>query len=391
MSHKEYFFLSKVVSIIMAFVIGILISLNLIMGSVDEAEKFNIRANSYYSVDYDFKLNSPSYNEIKEIKKLDSVDKVFYYYELNAYLKSNDNDIYVNADFSTSVDFYASDFNDKRVIEMSKIKYNNYIYIENTVKDKLGINLNDELNLTFNGKDFFTFIVQGIYLDSNNMINPKVYFHYSNDVKDFVKSTITTSLVYKEALIKAEYQQYTKCLNDLTHFGPEGLMKNKSDFNSEDEYNNYVQEFRENDYSNSIVKISDFLNSSNIEYARYNNVLLRTFIFLAIIIIVFFLILYVNVIIEKKFNDKKVNYNGLPPISLTTTLENFSTLGVLSFISLLIGVYVAFFCITNTRLLLFDYRSKVVIFVFIISLFSLLLYLVFLKKIVSIISKINKK
>lgn len=382
MNKNKFITIIGIINIIFGLFIGIICANCFLADGVEDSVEYNKHANSYYSIDYDYAVPYPIYSQIAEMRKLDSVDKVYYYYEQNISFSTETNETMGVALFSPNTDIYLSGFNDRRVIKALEIDPVNYIYIDERTSEVLDVDLSDTINISFNDVDFINLTVSRIYYDDLNYTVPEAYISYRDDVKTFINETKISQLIYKEALVKASSNMLDECFTDLSTYGPMAKMKTIADFTTEDEYNEYVSEFNSTDYSSTIVKSSDKLTLVNETYGSFYTNSKRSYVISMILIAITFPLSLIEFYFIKKYNNNRIYKHGLPGFTEKELFGKLSLIAVFSLVIEAIAIYAPFYVMSNSKQVLYGYIGNTYVYIALGLVVGILTYMVSLTLII---------
>jgi hypothetical protein len=225
---------------------------------------------TYLYSDYNLSLNDPGLEQIDFIQDLPGVESVFSLYRYASRVTNLSNQTQhqtygvFSEDFST---MSISQFNDRRLLEKLNVDPVYYAYIDRTIAESLSLELGDSIQInltTFNV--LIPLTVSRIYeTDSMYMTNERsglVFFPYVANIKSTIESVIDHKLRLKTLLIKTT--QLESNVNFLkANYIPEGRLKDREDFDSQREYDEYFEAFMASSYPDDVSSKISALNTRN--------------------------------------------------------------------------------------------------------------------------------
>lgn len=234
--------------LLIAAVLSLLFSFAFVYPSNNNCLNIQNENSIYLNSDIDFQIPNPSVGQLSEIKAKSFVEDTFGYYLTKTTVKGT---------YSSKVNFLMSDtmgslsmtmFNDKTSIS-SITKTSNYAYVDLIAAKALGLKCGEELSVTIVGTTL-KYTVCGIY-ESNSLFNEgTVLVDFSGDIKT-IYETNASSNGYAGAFINASNE--SECESFLRNYIPEGRLKERSEFDSDEAYNTYNDAIKSGNYANEIT------------------------------------------------------------------------------------------------------------------------------------------
>ena len=248
----------------------------------------------------DFKIPSPSSSQILNFEKNELVEKVFPYYDLITNIKVNNSEI-SNQNVMIIPLKYINSFpflNNNLIIKENLKNSSECLFIDYAFSKKNKINISNPIEISFGTKKL-PVNVSGII---NNF--EKLAYKYEPN-RGRILLAIDTENLHAIAGKKIAYSgAFIRCKNSdafkesLSTYKPYGRLKNRNQFKSQKEYNEYLTFFNNGDYRREIEYLND-----TCETASSKANLLKAAIFggldFIIVLIMFFLLL----------TDKNINNN----------------------------------------------------------------------------------
>jgi hypothetical protein len=255
-----------VVDLLIAAVLSLLFSFAFVYPSNNNCLNVQNENSIYLNSDIDFQIPNPSVSQLSEIKAKTFIQDTFGYYLTKTTVKGNK---------SSKVNFLMSDtmgslsmtmFNDKTSIS-SISKTSNYAYVDLIAADSLGINCGDELSVTIAGSTL-KYIVCGIYEDNSLFSEGTVLVDFSGDIKTVYEANASSN-GYAGAFINASNE--SECESFLRSYIPEGRLKDRSAFESDEAYNTYNEAIKSGNYANEITNFGSIRIQAKTELASAEN------------------------------------------------------------------------------------------------------------------------
>lgn len=267
----------------------------------------NQRELNISKVEYDFLITIPSEEQVNEIESLSSTNKIvpYYYFE-------------IGDDYFNTLNFYIIDslneasttmFANSLLIEKNNEQYNNSIFIDEKAAKSYKLSLNDKITFTI-GQTQIEYIVSAIYKSDGRGMNGNVIAGNEGTTKKFIDSRYNGIKKYKGAFIDSNNHQATK--EYLLSYCGYGNLKDKSEFETEEEYLAYFNENKPTYASPDTIDIKQLIEQKNIlfkDQIKTNKLLCLMCTLGSAIILIIFLIFKQNRYISKNFAiDFNANY-----------------------------------------------------------------------------------
>lgn len=253
MKEKKY-----IISLISSVIHSILLLLVLfVLGNkvVQDNSLIEDKSSFYNSVNSNFIVYGLNSSQQEEFRNMDNVDYVYsyYLYETNATISVNgfktNIAIYCDSDLSNTP------FSNDRLIESQDAT--NPIYIDYKFSKTYNLKLNDSINIKL-GTSIIEAKVSGIY-KTNYLNDAQVMIKYS-DYKSSIDSmfdSFETNYSYIHTNDAESFDAYLK-----TNYVPKAFMQTREDFNSDIDYEIYLNSYLNKNYYNSAnvnkIVVDDF-------------------------------------------------------------------------------------------------------------------------------------
>lgn len=327
-------FLDVVFSAILSLVLGFAF-INL---SIQKTTNAYNAYSLYETSEIDFDISSPSKTQLTEISKYDYVDKVFgYFYSKTNVTYSTNKQRQTNvlfADDMSQLDITM--YNKQRLLKESNNKNANQIYVD--------YNFIKETDLDLGGKVIIPTSQGNVEFEITRVYESNIYYVGGAvlvDATNLSLSFITQSKSYSGAFIKVN--NYTTAKGYfLNTYKPLGKLKDRSEFNTQEEYDIHYNAFMNASYGN---EQTDFVAKASAEKLEYDarissaNIIKYSGVALTLVLVIAFNIALFYRDTEKKYftqlNKKEsiINYYRMSYIT-----EVFSTLILTSIITLILIV-----------------------------------------------------
>ena len=266
----------------------------------------------YIKSKIDYQIPNPSSKQLEKIKNKDFVDNVFGYYLTKINVSSNK---------SVKVDLLLSDtmenlsftmYNDSNLINTVEHNLNeNYAYLDYKAAKLLNVNCGDEISFAISNETF-KYKVCSIYQTNTLFKNGTVLVDFSDSLKNAYEVN-ASSKNYSGAFIDAK--DTGQCETYLKDYIPEGRLKDRSEFDTEEEYLAYNNAIKSGDYSNEISNFSYSREQAINEFNEANkNLLIMSYvgsIIVGVIYIFASLVLRRRKTEEKYFSKVLINKNKI--------------------------------------------------------------------------------
>ena len=226
--------------------------------------KFNIEQTKV-----DFIIEAPSSDQITEINSRSDVDKVVPYIYRSADIKGNkktvNSSLYI---IESANDLGYTVFSDSLKLKETTSTVNNPLYMSSDLAKGTGLSLNDTVNITLSGTSI-EFTISGIYKSDYRNVGGTAIAIMQNGVK---------SLCGEEYKYNGAYV----CSNDVNStqsyiekYVGAGDIRSADEFDSEDAYQQYLENRKNKNSTESTIYVSSFIKELE---RRYNSKLNRDFI-----------------------------------------------------------------------------------------------------------------
>ena len=199
----------------------------------------------------DFQIPNPSVDQLNEIKNESFIKNVFGYYYTSTSFTGKKNSK-VNLLMSDQIENLSFTTFNKNMVVKSADKTQKFAYLDERAASDLGVGLGDQISFNI-GSANLGFTVCSIYKNTSLFDGGTVVVEFSGDVKTAYESK-TSSKSYSAAFL--ECSDVTQCSNYLNSYIPLGRLRERSEFDTDEEYNAYNNAVMSGSYSNEITNYS---------------------------------------------------------------------------------------------------------------------------------------
>jgi hypothetical protein len=332
--------LITIVSIIVGFGLNFITSSNIENTVEDELEYYNLV--SYFEMsDSDFIIPSPSNQQIEELKLDDNVNGLFPFYSYELEIIHNDMTIdsqIINYEAEYSYDF--TPFGENRIIEKKDEASYPSAIVDYEYSSVHNVNLGDLLTFSLNGDStIYTYEINMIIESSPLYSDGFVMLPFEGQLADSIESILSSAnmFYYSDCYVDVENTALFES-SFLNGYQGLGQLRDRADFESQAEYENYLSLYESVDFDAQVYRFSEQYDDT---ITRANSFLdsIRDNKQLVFILDVIIIILFNIFLVWFTFSDfKYMSKNGrLRPIKMTLYVAVFNTLlvGVLYFFRLI--------------------------------------------------------
>ena len=206
----------------------------------------------YLNTQIDYQLPSPSKTQLGEIQNLQFVDSTFGYY----LTKTN-----VEGSKTSKVNLMMSDCMDKIEFTLFNPKTEiehiaesaNYAYIDEVASKALNAKVGDTISATIAGSKI-SYTVCGLYKDTKLFKEGAVMVDFFGQTKVAYESAVSAK-GYSAAFLKVN--NLSACADYLRNYKPEGRLKDRDEFESDEAYETYNNSILSGNYSNEITNFAE--------------------------------------------------------------------------------------------------------------------------------------
>lgn len=258
MKNTKFNIVCSIIGLTLALLSSVTMSFGFVKSGFESSASYNEKVSAYEKTEYDYIVYSPIESQIAELKNEQSIKEVFEYYLYDSTVTFGDKDFTTKSMFSANTDsLHISSFNDSRILKGSYSLLEKNVYLDEVVAKELNANVGDVINVALGKGVVLNLTVSAIFETNTLFENGSIFFSYSGDNKSNIDSKRTVSL--SGALIQANALQ--ECFEYLKSYKPYGEMLSRDYFESDLEYEQYVDDFEKADYSSRIFKKQAYLES----------------------------------------------------------------------------------------------------------------------------------
>ena len=310
---------NHIIIIFSEFILLLLASLFLLRPAISNIREKYSHNNLVSISNLDFKIPSPSLEQIKSIENMNAVDNVFPFFDTFTSIcvgKNELKDSYVMIIPLQYKNVYPF-VNDRLFIKGEKENDDNVLFVDYSFSKRNGVNIGSPIALLIGNKEK-EYKVSGIvnnfsdFLSSSeNQRDVVLLFIDIEELYSYIEKEISYSSAYIRCNDADAFKQY------LTTYKPYGRMRSKDSFDSEQEYNEYVDYFEKGQYEAEILSL-EFRNELNNSNTGLKFVLIFTCVSFIIILISIILVATDKTLV---YNSKSLIQNGYNYVSLASKIK----------------------------------------------------------------------
>lgn len=238
-------------SLIMTAVVAVLTGLLFAFPFVEQnATSYNAQS-IYKNSDIDFIAPEPSFEQVAELPGTEGIDRVFPFYltktSVNVNGTSRTTTVLLSDQFD-NVDMTM--YNDSRLIKKADSAVDNPIFIDWQFSHDTSADIGDTVSFSLGGNSI-EFTVAAIYETNSAYDGGAVLAEISSEQKDTIAAN-SNSNGYSAIYISAS--DYNACRTYLTtDYRPLGRLRDRSQFESDDQYNIHYDAIMSSGYANEIT------------------------------------------------------------------------------------------------------------------------------------------
>lgn len=199
----------------------------------------------YEKSEMDCDIPAPTKEQLETISKLDFVNSVFGYYYTETDVKAGEKTVRTKILLCDNMDnIEITMYNSKRLIHSGDSTFSNPIYVDFDFSKKTGVSVGDEIEI-----NSVKYLVAGLY--ETNTYNKAIMVPLTEDQKSIVEANMSS---YSGAFIDVNDVQ--KAENYFRKYKPEGRLKAREAFASDQEYQIHYKAWSEANYFNEITFFS---------------------------------------------------------------------------------------------------------------------------------------
>lgn len=327
-----FFIIIESVALIASLLAGVYFSNSIASKARYEAE-YSDKISFYEDNGFDFLVSGASSEQIEEFHLKDFVTHVTSASKLSLNVKTNNKEDYRDILVFESIDdLNYSEFTDERLI--SKTNAERCIFADYKFCDLYNVSLGDELIITVNGENS-SYVISRVY---------RTNYLYSEGVLIATKDMVPLSTKSLYAYLCTNNKE--KLVSYLQDYKPLGTLLSKTSAQSDEDYQNYLNEFNSKKYySSCVTDLSGGTNEIKNDYAKKLESANKSFYVSVSIVSIFALMtsLICFVINAKNKKDKIYKYiqeNGSKKVFKIYTAFNLSFM-IFMLASVLVSMLVA--------------------------------------------------
>ena len=238
----------------------IMISLGLVLAHLNHTitQKYNLEKTSI-----DFIIPSPSSEQVNSLAQDPSIDTITPYYFFSFSINGMNSlaDGYILESFDSLNHTYVAD----DLIIKSEALTENSVLIDSVFASKNGLDLGDEMTLSFAGESF-QFQVSVIVASDNRHNFGMLLIEMNDSIHQAMSNQYSGNLYYGGAFIDSNHFDDTQLI--LEDYVPLGNLRTRESFSSDELYDTYIDQLYSADYSLQIFNRNDYLNQIRLQTAN---------------------------------------------------------------------------------------------------------------------------
>jgi len=263
-----------------------------------QASSYNAQS-VYKNSDIDFIVPEPSFDQVSELPGTNGVDKVFPFYLTKTEVKVNGKSRTTTVLLSDQFENVGMTmYNDSRLLGKSSGDVDNPIFVDWQFSKDTSAKVGDTISFALGGNTV-EFTIAAVYETNNIYDGGAILAEITQDQKDAVAENANSN-GYSGAYISAT--DYNACRSYLTtDYRPLGRLKNRDQFESEEQYNTHYDAIMSSGYAN---EITDFRVRENDLDSKQSSLMILVGALLEAVILIVFNVIMANRGCEKGYFKK---------------------------------------------------------------------------------------
>ncbi len=295
----------------------------------------------YKNTDFDFKVPSPSFDQIEQEEKSSSngVGLMAPYYSASMNVEINDKDISCDVQlFPEPSKMSITPYSASKILYGTKNYSGGEVIVDQAFAKKHGCNIGDSVAFAIRNNTF-KYRITSVSETNKEYESGIIVIVLTNTDAQML---IDDKTVYSAAYVSAD--DYSACKQYLFNdYKPYGRLKDSSEFDSEDVYNRHYENFMSADWSEEITDYSANYNLLKVKYENVDSGILRNQIIVSVLIAVLLLVYSIVVLGSGSLRVFMKNYI-VKKAGTVSKCANFFTSGILyMFVIYTIGSGLLFF------------------------------------------------
>ena len=263
-----------------------------------QASSYNAQS-VYKNSDIDFIVPEPSFDQVSELPGTNGVDKVFPFYLTKTEVKVNGKSRTTTVLLSDQFENVGMTmYNDSRLLGKSSGDVDNPIFVDWQFSKDTSAKVGDTISFALGGNTV-EFTIAAVYETNNIYDGGAILAEITQDQKDAIAENAKSN-GYSGAYISAT--DYNACRTYLTtDYRPLGRLKNRDQFESEEQYNTHYDAIMSSGYAN---EITDFRVRKNDLDSKQSSLMILVGALLEAVILIVFNVIMANRGCEKGYFKK---------------------------------------------------------------------------------------
>lgn len=263
-----------------------------------QASSYNAQS-VYKNSDIDFIVPEPSFDQVSELPGTNGVDKVFPFYLTKTEVKVNGKSRTTTVLLSDQFENVGMTmYNDSRLLGKASGDVDNPIFVDWQFSKDTSAKVGDTISFALGGNTV-EFTIAAVYETNNIYDGGAILAEITQDQKDAISENAKSN-GYSGAYISAT--DYNACRSYLTtDYRPLGRLKNRDQFESEEQYNTHYDAIMSSGYAN---EITDFRVRENDLDSKQSSLMILVGALLEAVILIVFNVIMANRGCEKGYFKK---------------------------------------------------------------------------------------
>jgi hypothetical protein len=263
-----------------------------------QASSYNAQS-VYKNSDIDFIVPEPSFDQVSELPGTNGVDKVFPFYLTKTEVKVNGKSRTTTVLLSDQFENVGMTmYNDSRLLGKASGDVDNPIFVDWQFSKDTSAKVGDIISFALGGNTV-EFTIAAVYETNNIYDGGAILAEITQDQKDAIAENAKSN-GYSGAYVSAT--DYNACRSYLTtDYRPLGRLKNRDQFESEEQYNTHYDAIMSSGYAN---EITDFRVRENDLDSKQSSLMILVGALLEAVILIVFNVIMANRGCEKGYFKK---------------------------------------------------------------------------------------
>jgi hypothetical protein len=297
--------------------ISLLLGFAFVVPQQSKVKTIESSESSYLTSEIDFQVPSPSQSQLEGMVQKGLVSTFEPYYLTRASVGTASKSAFIMVDDFAKMNFTM--FNSQTKVTEKTVSGTS-AWVDRAFLDRSGLSLGSSFNVSI-GSTSIPLCIASVYQTNQVFDGGTVVIEYTGSVKDAYVGAVD-HVAYSAAFLKAE--NYSSLEASLSNgYIPEGLLRDRSEFPSDEEYQAYNDKIKNGDYSNQITNFRQKRTAAQSSLASANN---NATVFsyigsgISFLLIVLFSLLLALRPSEKKYFSKKEDRRSVSSYRLISSI-----------------------------------------------------------------------